>query len=157
MALNDLENHDALSNELTKTLTTEPPMLARDGGFVAEGFSAELDSARSLRDDGRKVIANMQAEYSSLADIPTLKIKHNNVLGYFIETSATHAEKMLAAPLSETFIHRQTTANAVRFTTVGLSEIETKILNSGRHAIELELGIFDDLREKILLLSLIHI
>ncbi|MEP5759809.1 MAG: DNA mismatch repair protein MutS [Litoreibacter sp.] len=150
LALNDLENHDLLTNELTKTLTTEPPMLARDGGFVAEGFSADLDSARSLRDDGRKVIANMQAEYSSLADIPTLKIKHNNVLGYFVETSATHAEKMLAAPLSETFIHRQTTANAVRFTTVDLSEIETKILNSGRHAIELELSIFDDLREKIL-------
>ena len=80
----------------------------------------------------------MQQEYIELTEISSLKIKHNNVLGYFIETTATHADKMMAPPLNETFIHRQTTANQVRFTTVPLSEIETKILNAGNHAIELK-------------------
>ncbi len=83
-------------------------------------------------------------------ECPRSKIKHNNVLGYFIETTATHAEKMLSAPLSETFIHRQTTANQVRFTTVELSEIETKILNAGGEAIEIEKRLYDSLKGAIL-------
>ena len=86
---------------------------------------------RKLRDEGRSVVAAMQAGFIEVTGISALKIKHNNVLGYFIETTATHAEKMLAPPLNETFIHRQTTANQVRFTTVELSEIETRILNAG--------------------------
>ena len=126
------------------------PLLLRDGGFVAAGFEPDLDHARHLRDEGRGVIAQMQAEYSALAEIASLKIKHNNVLGYFIETTATHADKMLRPPLSETFIHRQTTANQVRFTTVNLSEIETKILNAGRRASEIESEIFAQLCAKIL-------
>ncbi|MEL7232266.1 MAG: DNA mismatch repair protein MutS, partial [Pseudomonadota bacterium] len=81
--------------------------------------------------------------------IQSLKIKHNNVLGYFIETTSTHAEKMLSAPLSEVFIHRQTTANQVRFTTVPLSELETKILNAGGRAVEIEQRIFKELSARI--------
>ena len=92
----------------------------------------------------------MQTDYANLTQVTTLKIKHNNVLGYFIETTATHAERMLAAPLNETFIHRQTTANAVRFTTVNLGELETKILNAAGRSAELELEIFDDLRTQVL-------
>jgi DNA mismatch repair protein MutS len=80
----------------------------------------------------------------------SLKIKHNNVLGYFIETTATHAEKMLAPPLSETFVHRQTTANQVRFTTLKLSEMETKILNAGARALEIEKRLFEELRATVL-------
>jgi DNA mismatch repair protein MutS len=72
------------------------------------------------------------------------------VLGYFIETTAAHAQRMLTAPLSETFIHRQTTANAVRFTTVDLGELETKILNAAGHATGLELEIFEGLRRTVL-------
>ena len=139
--------NEALICELDTQLIAEPPLLTRDGGFVCGSVNDELDASRQLRDDGRKVIATMQATYAKLAGVQALKIKHNNVLGYFIETTATHAEKMLAAPLSETFIHRQTTANAVRFTTVELSELETKILNSGRRALEIELEIFDQMRK----------
>ena len=106
---------------MLKALNEDLPLLLRDGGFVAAGFEPYLDHARHFRDEVRWVIAQMQAEYSSLAEIASLKIKHNNVLGYFIETTATHADKMLRPPLSETFIHRQTTANQVRFTTVNLS------------------------------------
>ena len=146
----DLVDHEPLIGLLTDALIEEPPLLARDGGFVASGYHPELDEMRALRDEGRGIVAKMQADYISTTGIPSLKIKHNNVLGYFIETTATHAEKMLSAPLSEQFIHRQTTANAVRFTTVDLSELETKILNSGARAIEIEKQIFEALRHEIL-------
>ena len=145
-----LVGHGDLVKLLGKALVAEPPLLARDGGFVAEGFDAELDEARKLRDEGRGVIAAMQAEFIELTGIPSLKIKHNNVLGYFIQTTATHAERMLAEPLSDTFIHRQTTANAVRFTTVELSALETRILNAGGLALEIEKRIFEDLRAAVL-------
>jgi len=130
--------HDALIGLLDRALVAEPPLLARDGGFIATGHDGELDETRALRDEGRGVIARMQAEYVALSGVQSLKIKHNNVLGYFIETTTTHAEKMLSAPLNQTFIHRQTTANQVRFTTVELSALETRILNAGNHALEIE-------------------
>ena len=146
----DLLGHDNLCSELDSALVAEPPHLARDGEFVAASYSATLDEIKSLRDKARSVIARLQAKYASASSISTLKIKHNNVLGYFIETTAAHAQRMLAAPLSETFIHRQTTANAVRFTTVDLGELETKILNAAGKAIELELEIFENLRNSVL-------
>ena len=149
-AAKSLVGHDELLSLLDAALIAEPPLLARDGGFVAEGFDADLDGARKLRDEGRSVIAQMQAEFVAQTGINSLKIKHNNVLGYFIETTATHAEKMLAPPLSDTFIHRQTTANQVRFTTVELSEIETRILNAGGHALEIEKRLFGQFRAAIL-------
>ncbi|WP_435260112.1 DNA mismatch repair protein MutS [Thioclava sp. FR2] len=145
-----LVGHGNLINLLDEALVAEPPLLARDGGFVAEGFDPELDETRSLRDEGRSVIGRMQADYIDQTGIQSLKIKHNNVLGYFIETTSTHAEKMLSPPLSETFIHRQTTAGQVRFTTVSLSEIETRILNAGNHALEIEKRHFDSLKQSVL-------
>jgi len=149
-AARDLTGHETLIALLDDALIAEPPLLARDGGFVAEGHDADLDDTRRLRDEGRAVIARMQADYAEEAGIPSLKIKHNNVLGYFIETTATHAAKMLAPPLSERFIHRQTTANAVRFTTVALSELETRILNARDRALEIERAIFARLTAAVL-------
>ena len=145
-----LTGHDALADLLDQALVAEPPLLARDGGFIAAGYDGELDEVRRLRDEGRAVIAGMQADFITETGIQSLKIKHNNVLGYFIETTATHAEKMLSPPLSERFIHRQTTAGQVRFTTVELSEMETRILNAGNHALELEKKHFAILRQAIL-------
>ena len=144
---------DELSDLLDDALVAEPPLLARDGGFIASGFDADLDEARTLRDEGRGVIAGYQADYISETGISALKVKHNNVLGYFIETTATHAEKMLTPPLSEKFIHRQTTANAVRFTTVDLSEMETRILNAGGRALEIEKRLYERLVGAILAVS----
>ncbi len=135
---------------LDTALVAEPPLLARDGGFVASGFDAELDEFRSLRDEGRSIIAKMQTQYSEQSGVTALKIKHNNVLGYFIEVTAAHSEKMLSAPLSETFIHRQTTANQVRFTTVELSELETRILNAGGRCLEIEKRLYSSLKSDIL-------
>lgn len=149
-AVEHLAGHDDLVALLDDALIAEPPLLVRDGGFIATGYREDLDEVRELRDEGRGVIAAMQAQFVTDTGISALKIKHNNVLGYFIETTATHAEKMLSLPLSETFIHRQTTANQVRFTTVELSELETKILNAGNRAVELEKTLYQSLRSAIL-------
>lgn len=149
-AARDLTGHDALIRLLDDALVAEPPLLVRDGGFVAEGCDADLDSTRRLRDEGRGVIAGMQADYAALAGVQSLKIRHNNVLGYFIETTATHAERMMAPPLNATFIHRQTTANQIRFTTVDLSDLETRILNARDRALEIERAVFDRLRAAVL-------
>ena len=145
-----LVGHDALINLLDEALVAVPPLLARDGGFIAPEYDTDLDEARQLRDEGRSVIARMQQKFVSDTGIATLKIKHNNVLGYFVETTATHADKMLSPPLSETFIHRQTTASQVRFTTVELSEMETKILNAGNRALEIEKRLYEGLKCSIL-------
>jgi DNA mismatch repair protein MutS len=145
-----LVGFDDLTALLTRALVAEPPLLARDGGFIAPGYEGDLDEARRLRDEGRSVIAAMQADYVAQTGIQSLKIKHNNVLGYFIETTDTHAGRMLSAPLSETFIHRQTTANQLRFTTLTLSEMETKILNAGNRALEIEKRLYDGLKAVIL-------
>ena len=149
-AAGDLVGHQALTGLLDQALVAEPPLLARDGGFVAAGFDAELDETRALRDEGRSVIARMQADYVAETGIASLKIKHNNVLGYFIETTATHAERMLAPPLNARFIHRQTTASQIRFTTVELSELETRILNARDRALELERAVFARLLAAVL-------
>ena len=145
-----LRGHAALVDLLNQAVVAEPPLLTRDGGFIAQGFDEDLDQTRALRDEGRGVIARMQADYIAQTGINSLKIKHNNVLGYFIETPSTHADKMLSPPLSETFIHRQTTAGQVRFTTVDLSSLETRILNAGNHALELEKRHFTALRGEVL-------
>ncbi|MBS1302459.1 DNA mismatch repair protein MutS [Loktanella sp. SALINAS62] len=145
-----LTGHDTVHDLLDAALVADPPLLARDGGFIAAGYDSDLDSARHLRDEGRGVIASMQADFIQRTGINALKIKHNNVLGYFIEVTATHAERMLAPPLSDTFIHRQTTANQVRFTTVELNEIESRILNAGSEALEIEKRLYSDLSESVL-------
>ena len=145
-----LVGHEVLADLLEDRLVAEPPMFARDGGYVASGVDEGLDKARELRDEGRAVIARMQADYALDTGISTLKIKHNNVLGYFVETTATHAEKMLSPPLKERFLHRQTTANQVRFTTLELAELETSILNAGSRALEIEKRIFEELRSAVL-------
>ncbi len=149
-AMRALTGFDDLTALLDAALVSDPPLLARDGGFIAQGYEPELDEARTLRDEGRSVIARLQQGYAEQTGIASLKIKHNNVLGYFIETTATHAARMQSPPLNETYIHRQTTANQVRFTTVELSDLETRILNAGNQALEIEKRLYDRLRAAIL-------
>jgi DNA mismatch repair protein MutS len=143
-----LLGHDDLVVFLKTALVAEPPLLTRDGGYIAPGHDAELDETRSLRDEGRGVIGRMQAEYVDLTGIASLKIKHNNVLGYFIETTTTHEDRMRGMP--ELFFHRQTTAGQVRFTTLALSDLETRILNAGNHALEIEKRHYQGLKARIL-------
>lgn len=130
----------SLVEDVSRALNEEPPLLARDGGFVAQGWSAPLDEARKLRDESRRIVAGLQAEYAETSGVSALKVKHNNVLGYFIEVSAKNADALME---HEAFIHRQTLANAVRFSTPELGELEAKIAKAGERAIALELEIFD--------------
>ncbi|MEM9027932.1 MAG: DNA mismatch repair protein MutS [Pseudomonadota bacterium] len=131
-----------LFESLSQALVDEPPPYRRDGGFVREGYDESLDQARQLRNDSRKVMASLESKYSELAGIKSLKIKHNNVLGYFVEVTAGGASTLLAAPLSDVFRHRQTMANAVRFTTEELVEIEGQISSAGERSLALEQEIF---------------
>ncbi|MEL6323788.1 MAG: DNA mismatch repair protein MutS, partial [Pseudomonadota bacterium] len=133
----------SLAADLSRALSSDVPLLARDGGFVAPGWDAALDGARSLRDDSRKVIAALQADYADQAGVAALKIKYNNVLGYFVEVSARHGDALLAPPLSETFIHRQTLANAVRFSTTELADLAGRISRAEEEAKARELSVFE--------------
>ncbi|NEU97167.1 DNA mismatch repair protein MutS [Bradyrhizobium uaiense] len=134
-----------LAQEFSRALSEQLPLIKRDGGFVREGYEAALDESRNLRDASRLVVAAMQARYAEDTGIKTLKIRHNNVLGYFVEVTAQHGDKLFAPPLNATFIHRQTLAGQVRFTTSELGEIEAKIANAGERALNLELEIFERL------------
>ena len=141
-ALTDLGHHGDLIDRLARALGESLPLLARDGGFIAPGYLPELDQWRSLRDDSRKLILELEARYRGDLGIGSLKIKHNNVLGYFVEATTTQADKVKA---DGRFIQRQSTANATRFTTVELGELETKISQAAEKAVALELRLFQDL------------
>ncbi|MDK9695915.1 MAG: DNA mismatch repair protein MutS [Siculibacillus sp.] len=134
-----------LSDLLGGALLDELPLGRRDGGFVRPGWSVPLDEARELSADSRRTIARLEADYVVETGIRSLKIRHNNVLGFFVDTTATHAEKLFAPPLAERYIHRQTLANAVRFTTVELSDLEARIASAGERALAIEGEIFDTL------------
>src|SRR5215813_3446883 len=139
-----------LAQEYARALAEQLPLIKRDGGFVREGYEQALDEARNLRDASRLVVASMQARYADQTGVKGLKIRHNNVLGYFVEVTAQHGDKLMSAPLNATFIHRQTLAGQVRFTTSELGEIEAKIANAGDRALGLELEIFERLCAKAL-------
>jgi DNA mismatch repair protein MutS len=137
-------DHSSLRDLLTRALTESPPMLARDGGFVGEGYQADLDELRRLRDESRRVIAQMQARYAEETGIAILKIKFNNVLGYFIEITQAHERKV-----PEHFIHRQTLANNLRYTTTELAETARAIAEAADRALQLEQEIFVKLVEAV--------
>jgi DNA mismatch repair protein MutS len=143
----------ALAKELAAALADELPLIKRDGGFVHAGYHSALDEARSLRDESRKVVAQLQARYAEQTAVRALKIKHNNVLGYFVEVTAQHGDKLFAPPLNATFIHRQTLAGQVRFTTAELGELEAKIASAADRALGLELEIFERLAAAVVAAS----
>ena len=136
----------ALRRTLDEGLGAELPANARDGGFTAEGVRPELDQARALRDDSRKVVAALETRLQGESGVP-VRIRHNAVLGYFVEATAKQAEPLFQAPLNAVFIHRQTLANQVRFTTVELAELDAKIAQAGERALAMELEIFEAWRE----------
>ncbi len=145
--LSKLEN---LTEELSKALVHDVPVYAKDGDFIAKNYNAELDATRKLRDETRVVIADLEKKYIQLTDIPKLKVRFNKLLGYYIETPSPSYTKMVAKPLSDIFIHRQSTSTACRFTSTELSDLESRIINAQQKAIEIELGVFEYFREKIL-------
>ncbi|NQU56150.1 MAG: DNA mismatch repair protein MutS, partial [Rhodospirillales bacterium] len=147
-AVSGLGHHGELTERLTRALSPELPLYARDGGFIAAGYAAELDQFRLLRDESRRLIAGLQSRYVNETGVNTLKVKHNNVLGFFVEVSTKHGDKVPSGP-EDAFIHRQTMATAVRFSTVELNELEQKIGRAADQALALELAMFDDLLGEI--------
>jgi DNA mismatch repair protein MutS len=136
---------DAIITALSAALADDLPYMKRDGGFMRAGYDSALDETRALRDESRRIVAALQARYADETGIRALKVRHNNVLGYFIGVTAQHGEKLLAPPLNATFIHRQTLAGQVRFTTTELAALEAKIASAADRALTMELEIFDRL------------
>ncbi|WP_164924140.1 DNA mismatch repair protein MutS [Sinorhizobium fredii] len=140
----------ALLARLDSMLAEDLPLLKRDGGFLREAASGELDEMRALRDQSRRVIAGLQLQYCEETGIKSLKIKHNNVLGYFIEVTAGNAGAMTDTDAGRArFIHRQTMASAMRFTTTELAELETKIANAADRALAIELEAFEAMAREV--------
>ena len=143
------EDLATLARDLETALSENPPTLARDGGFVAPGWDEALDQARGLRDDSRQIIAALQARYADETGITALKIKFNNVLGYFVDVPARYGDPLMKPPLSETFIHRQTLASNVRFSTQELSELAGRISRAEDEAKAREMSVFEGFCERI--------
>ncbi len=135
---NAIEALPPLAGDLACLLVDNPPPLARDGGFVRAGYSQDLDQARELRDNSRQLVAGLQGTYQKETGVTSLKIRHNNVLGYYVEVTRNHAARLA----EETFIHRQTMANAMRYTTVELGDLEKEMSRAADRAIALELDAF---------------
>ncbi len=128
---------------LEHLLVDEPPFLARDGGFILAGAHAALDETRALRDESRRVIATLEARYRSETGVSQLRIKHNGVLGYFIEVTPSNADKLLASAARDLFRHRQTIGSAVRFSTDELANLASRIAEAAEQALALERELFD--------------
>ncbi|MBL8707921.1 MAG: DNA mismatch repair protein MutS [Rhodospirillaceae bacterium] len=138
----DLGHHTELVERLARALAEELPLLVRDGGFIARGYLAELDELRGLKEDSRSLIVALETRLKAETGIAALKIRHNNVIGYYIEVTPQNADKLKG---DARFIHRQSMANAMRFSTGELAELESRIVHAGDRALALELKLFEDL------------
>ncbi|MCJ2083319.1 DNA mismatch repair protein MutS [Methylobacterium sp. J-090] len=135
---------------LSAALADDLPLKRTDGGFVREGYAPEIDECRVLGQDSRKVIAALQARYAEETGCRTLRIKHNNMLGYYIEVPQAVGEGCLKGVMRETFIHRQTMVDAMRFTSVELGDLETRISGASDRGLRLESAVFDALSGEVL-------
>ncbi len=136
---------ETLSRNIAAALIDEPPLMRRDGGFIRESFDPEIDELRELQTDSRRIIAAMQGRYLVETGCRQLKIKHNNMLGYFIEVPQAAGETLLSERWRGQFIHRQTMADAMRFTTVELGDLEGRIVSAADRVLRRELAAFDAL------------
>jgi len=142
--LHQLHEFPELVGLLENALADEPPVSPREGGLIRDGFSAELDELRSASRDGKEWIAQMQQDERERTGIDSLKIKFNNVFGYFIEVTKANLSKV-----PEDYQRKQTMANAERYITPGLKEKESKVLGADERAKQLEYEEFLKLRSEI--------
>ena len=138
-----LGGHGALTDLYSRALVPTPPTERAQGGFIAEGYDAALDALRQTSGNARRAIAALEAKYRDDTGIAALKIRHNGVLGYFVEVPAKHADRLMAADSG--FTHRQTMAGAVRFNALALHEEASRIAEAGGHALAAEEAHFEDL------------
>ena len=141
--LPSLAGHGALVDLLQRALVPAPPTERQNGGYIAEGYDAALDELRQTSGNARRAIAALEGRYRDETGISALKIKHNGVLGYFIEVPAKHADALMGPDSG--FTHRQTMAGAVRFNSLGLHEEAARISEAGGHALAAEEAHFEEL------------
>ncbi|TNE58737.1 MAG: DNA mismatch repair protein MutS [Sphingomonadales bacterium] len=141
--LPELGGHSALTDLLERALVPSPPTERSGGGFIAEGYDAALDELRAISGNARRAIAAMETRYRDETGIAALKIKHNGVLGYFIEVPSKHADALMSP--DSNFTHRQTMAGAVRFNSIALHEEASRIAEAGGHALAAEEAHFEEL------------
>ncbi len=146
--ISGIANFDSLINLLDNAIIDLPPMNMNEGGFIKPGFNAKLDDYRNTKQNSENIKTGLQDKYIRETGINSLKIKDNNVIGMFIEITTSHLDKIPA-----NFLHRQTTANYVRYTTEDLRKVENEIINSANYAINLELEIYQNLINEIILFS----
>jgi DNA mismatch repair protein MutS len=149
--MSKIGNQSEIVTLLKRALGAELPVIIRDGNFIAEGFHSAIDELRMLSSNSKRLLLDMEKEYRERSKISNLKVKHNNVLGYFIEVTALHGDKLMTTPLNEEFIHRQTLANVVRFTTNELAELAGKIGRAADQALKLEHDLFEELVSGVLI------
>ena len=143
-------DHSEIVDELRRALMPDVPLIIRDGNFIAKGYHVALDEFQMLKSESKRLIAALEGRYKEKTAINGLKIKYNNVLGYFVEVTAIHADKLMTAPLNEEFIHRQTLASVVRFNSTELAELAGKIGQAADRALSLEHEIFEKLVSKVI-------
>jgi DNA mismatch repair protein MutS len=141
--LPNLTGHGALTDHLSRALVPTPPTERSQGGFIAEGYDHALDELRQVSGNARRAIAALEARYRTESGIAALKIRHNGVLGYFIEVPSKHADALMAPDSG--FTHRQTMAGAVRFNSLHLHEEASRIAEAGGHALAAEEAHFEEL------------
>lgn len=139
-----------VADRLAAALTDDLPLLKRDGGFIRAGFDSTLDELRELQQDSRRFIAALQSRYATETGCRTLRVKHNHMIGYFVEVPQNVGEDLLKEPFKDTFVHRQTMAGAMRFSTVELGELESKIASAADRALKIELALFDEMVQALL-------
>jgi DNA mismatch repair protein MutS len=134
-----------VSAALRAALNQDLPLDRRDGNFIVAGFDPALDETRALRDESRRVIAALQQTYCDDTGMRQLRIKHNNMLGYFVEVPQAQGERLRQPPFDATFQHRQTMSGAMRFSTRQLGDLESRIASAAGSALAIELAHFDRL------------
>ena len=131
-----LGGHEAMIHKLARALVASPPLDPSKGGYIAEGYDADLDALRDAASNGRRAIAALEARYRDATAISSLKIRHNAVLGYHVEVSARHADKLMSPDSG--FTHRQTLAGVVRFNSPELHDEASRVIEAGGHALAAE-------------------
>jgi DNA mismatch repair protein MutS len=134
--LPNLGGHQALIEQFRRALVESPPIDSSKGGYIAEDYDPALDALREAASNGRRAIAALESRYRDATAIPSLKIRHNAVLGYHIEVAARNADKLMAPDSG--FTHRQTLAGVVRFNSPELHEEASRVVEAGAHALAAE-------------------
>ena len=142
--VSQLDPCEYLMSELNQALNDELPLLARAGGFIKEGYDPKLDDLRNVQNNASEIISELREKYRNQTGISKLKIGDNNLIGLFIEVSTQHINRV-----PDEFVHRQTLANAIRYSTPELKDLENKILSAQHSALLIELEIFDKLLAKV--------